>query len=164
MASSITWNPVPDDSMMLPGSSAALHVSTDRLGIVGAVNLEGVPGETWCGELDLGSLIGLSNVEQRFQEFSRHPGVRRDLNIVIADDVLWRDISTEVEAAELANLEDLAFVDMYRGKQVPAGHKSVTFNLTFRADDRSLTHEEVDGTVQQLIQRLQGRLQAKLRT
>lgn len=164
VASSVTWNPVPEDSMMLPGSSAALHVGTDRLGVVGSLNLDGVTGETWCGELDLGALVGLASVEQRFKEFSRQPSVQRDLNIVISNDVLWRDISSEVEGAELSNLEDLMFVDMYRGKQVPDGHKSVTFNLTFRAEDRSLTHEEVDATVQVLIERLQDRLQAKLRS
>ena len=164
LRSSVTWNPVPEDSSMIPGSTAALHISTDRLGIVGAVKLDGVTGETWCGELDLGSLIDHASVEQRFEEFSRQPGVRRDLNIVIADEILWRDISSEVEAAELNNLEDPTFVDMYRGKQVPTGHKSVTFNLTFRAGDRTLTHDEVDETVQELIERLQDRLQAKLRT
>ncbi|MGE4619658.1 MAG: phenylalanine--tRNA ligase subunit beta [Planctomycetota bacterium] len=159
-----TWNPVTEESLLLPGSSAALYISADRLGFVGAVKLDGVPGETWCGELDLGTLLDNAHSEQQFQEFSRHPGVRRDLNVVISDDVLWRDISAEVEAAELENLEDMTFVDMYRGKQVPAGHKSVTFTLTFRASDRSLTHEEVDATIQQLIQRLEDRLQAKLRT
>ncbi len=163
-ANSVTWNPVPGDSGLIAGSSAALHVATDRLGIVGSVNLDGITGETWCGELDLGSLIEYTTLDQRFEEFSRQPGVRRDLNIVISDDVLWRDISTEVEAAQLENLEDLTFVDLYRGKQVPDGHKSVTFNLTFRAGDRSLTHEEVDETVQQLIERLQERLQAQLRS
>ena len=162
--SSATWNPAPDDSGMLSGSSASLYVSTDRLGIVGAVQLDGVTGETWCGELDLGSLIDYAQVDLRYEEFSRQPGVRRDLNIVISDDILWRDISTEVEAAQLDNLEDLTFVDLYRGKQLPKGHKSVTFNLTFRAGDRTLTHEEVDETVQGLIKRLEERIQAKLRT
>ncbi|HIC23163.1 MAG TPA: hypothetical protein EYO84_07045, partial [Planctomycetes bacterium] len=154
----------PDDSGMLPGSSASLYVSTERLGIVGAVELDGVSGETWCGELDLGTLLDYAQFDLRYEEFSRQPGVRRDVNIVISDDILWRDISTEVEAAQLENLEDLTFVDLYRGKQLPKGHKSVTFNLTFRAGDRTLTHEEVDETVQGLIERLEERLQAKLRT
>lgn len=162
--SAVTWNPVTDGSGMVPGSSAALHNSTDQLGLVGAVKLDGVTGNTWCGELDLGSLIDGATVDLRYQEFSRQPGVRRDLNIVISDDVLWRDISSEVEAAQLDHLEDLTFIDLYRGKQVPKGHKSVTFNLIFRAGDRSLTHEEVDQTVQGLIERLEQRFQAKLRS
>ncbi|MBT5739405.1 MAG: phenylalanine--tRNA ligase subunit beta [Planctomycetes bacterium] len=162
--SASTWNPVSTSCGLAGGSCAALDFFSERLGLVGAAPLDGVTGETWCGELDLGTLIGHSEVKHRYREFSRHPGVRRDLNIVVEESVLWRDIASEVDAAEMANFEGLTFLDVYRGKQVTQGHKSVTFSVAFRAPDRSLTHEEVDEAIEGLMQRLAGRFQARLRT
>jgi len=162
--SASTWNPVSTSCGLARGSCAALDFFSERLGLVGAAPLDGVTGETWCGELDLGTLIGHSEVKHRYREFSRHPGVRRDLNIVVEESVLWRDIASEVDAAEMANFEGLTFLDVYRGKQVTQGQKSVTFSVAFRASDRSLTHEEVDEAIEGLMQRLSGRFQARLRT
>ena len=162
--SASTWNPISTSCGLAAGSGAALDFFSERLGLVGSAPLDGVTGETWCGELDLGTLIGHSEVEHRYREFSRHPGVRRDLNIVVEESVLWRDIASEVDAAELANFEALSFLDVYRGKQLTQGQKSVTFSVVFRAADRSLTHEEVDEAIEGLMQRLAGRFQARLRT
>jgi phenylalanyl-tRNA synthetase beta chain len=162
--SASTWNPISTSCGLAAGSGAALDFFSERLGLVGSAPLDGVTGETWCGELDLGTLIGHSEVEHRYREFSRHPGVRRDLNIVVEESVLWRDIASEVDAAELANFEALSFLDVYRGKQLTQGQKSVTFSVVFRAADRSLTHEEVDEAIEGLMHRLSGRFQARLRT
>jgi phenylalanyl-tRNA synthetase beta chain len=162
--SASTWNPISTSCGLAAGSGAALDFFSERLGLVGSAHLDGVTGETWCGELDLGTLIGHSEVEHRYREFSRHPGVRRDLNIVVEESVLWRDIASEVDAAELANFEALSFLDVYRGKQLTQGQKSVTFSVVFRAADRSLTHEEVDEAIEGLMHRLSGRFQARLRT
>jgi len=161
---SLSWSPVNDSSGFIPGSTAALSFSSDPVGLVGSVELEGIPGETWYGELDLGYLLDYARQEVRFSDFSRHPVITRDLNFVVSEDVLWRDISSEVDAADLAHLESRQFVDMYRGKQVASGHKSVTFSLTFRAPDRTLTHEEVDTSVNGLVDRLKARLKGELRT
>ena len=125
----MTWNPVASGSGLQEGSAAALDLASERLGIAGAIELDGVPGQTWCGELDLGTLVGHADIDHRYQEFSRQPGVRRDLNLVVEESVLWRDLSSEVEAADLADFEELSFVDVYRGKQVPEGRKSVTFSI-----------------------------------
>ena len=162
--SSMTWNPVSGGSGMLPETAAALDLSSERLGLLGAVCIDGVPGETWCGEMDLGTLIDHAEFSHRYSEFSRYPGVRRDLNIVVEESVLWRDISSEVESAQLDHFEELTFVDVYQGKQVPKGQKSVTFSMAFRASDRSLTREEVDESIDGLMQRLESRFQAQLRT
>ncbi|MDE0959736.1 MAG: phenylalanine--tRNA ligase subunit beta [Planctomycetota bacterium] len=163
-SSSTTWNPISTPCGLGVGSCASLDHSGERLGLVGSVSLDGVSGDSWCGELDLGTLIGHSEVEHRYREFSRQPGVRRDLNIVIEDSVLWRDIASEVDAAEMANFEALNFLDVYRGKQVAKGQKSVTFSVAFRAPDRTLTHEEVDVAIGGLMQRLENRFEAQLRT
>jgi len=149
---------------MLPETAAALDLSSERLGLLGAVCIDGVSGETWCGEMDLGTLIDHAEFSHRYSEFSRYPGVRRDLNIVVEESVLWRDISSEVESAQLDHFEELTFVDVYQGKQVPKGQKSVTFSMAFRASDRSLTREEVDESIVGLMQRLESRFQAQLRT
>ncbi|MGB1398256.1 MAG: hypothetical protein ACPG7R_10480, partial [Planctomycetota bacterium] len=148
----------------VPGSTAALSFSGEQIGLVGRVDVDDLGGETWYGELDLGYLLDQSIEDVKFSEFSRHPVITRDLNFVVSDEVLWRDLSSEIDAASLEHLESRRFIDMYRGKQVGQGRKSMTFSLTFRAADRTLTHEEIDQSVERLVGRLGEKLQAELRS
>ena len=60
-------------------------------------------------------------------------------------------------------LKDVALFDIYRGKGVAEGKKSVAFNLTLRADDRSLTSEEADADVRNVLELLASELNAVLR-
>ena len=60
-------------------------------------------------------------------------------------------------------LKEVSLFDIYRGKGVPEGKKSVAFNLTLRADDRSLTAEEADEDVKSILELLEKELGAVLR-
>ena len=60
-------------------------------------------------------------------------------------------------------LKDVALFDIYTGTGIPAGKKSVAFNLTLRADDRSLTAEEADADVKSILAALESELGARLR-
>lgn len=159
-----SWSPVGDGAGFIPGSTAALSFSGEQIGLVGKVDADDLGGETWYGELDLGYLLDQSSEDVRFSEFSRHPVITRDLNFVVSYEVLWRDLSSEIDAASLEHLESRRFIDMYRGKQVGQGRKSMTFSLTFRAANRTLTHEEIDQSVEKLVGRLGEKLQAELRS
>jgi len=158
------WTPIEGAAGGLePGRAAQLHLGGERVGLVGSVQLAGVPGEVWGGELHLDPLLSLARGELAFREFSRQPGIRRDLNVVVAEDLPWREVAETVRSLLLANLRELSFGDVYRGKQVPAGRKSVLFSLFFQGEERTLTSEEVDAEVQRLVRRLEGDFGAELR-
>ena len=91
------------------------------------------------------------------------PAIERDLSLVVSDDVQWHDISSLIEGLQLAAFDSVEYVGVFRGKQLSAGQKSLTLRLRFRAEDRTLTHEEVDAPVAQVVESCASQLNAELR-
>ena len=75
----------------------------------------------------------------------------------------WLELRDAVRATQPEHLEAVDYVAVFRGKQVDAGRKSVTVRLTFRAPDRTLTHEEADAAVEKVVAALVERFNAELR-
>ncbi len=158
-----TWTPHAGSAGgMIPGSAVQVNLGGEPVGLVGAVLLPGIAGEVWGGELYLDPILERAR-DLPFAEFSRHPGMRRDLNVVVAEDLLWQQLSDAVLSLTLENLQAVEFSDVYRGKQVPAGRKSVLFSLKFQGEDRTLTGEEVDREVERLVRYLGASFGAELR-
>jgi phenylalanyl-tRNA synthetase beta chain len=94
--------------------------------------------------------------------------VKRDLAIVVPENTKWEDIEKIAHQAIITSskdvpLEKLEFFDLYRGKQIPDGHKSIAFSLTFRHPSMTLASEAVDEVVQTVISALVKNLKATLR-
>ena len=75
----------------------------------------------------------------------------------------WAALESAVRGAAGPHLEAIQFFEEYRGRQVPAGRKSLHFGLTFRAADRTLTGEEVDQAMQAVIAACKLQFRAELR-
>ncbi|MBN1509071.1 MAG: phenylalanine--tRNA ligase subunit beta [Sedimentisphaerales bacterium] len=118
-----------------------------------------------CGaELDFDALLELKAGPIKIRPIPRYPAVERDLSIVVAEETAWADIAKAVGSSSPAELEDVRFVDIYRGKGIASGKKSVTLSLRFRDEDGTLTHETVDGYQAAIVQSLAQRAGAELRT
>jgi phenylalanyl-tRNA synthetase beta chain len=120
---------------------------------------------TPCGaELDFEELMALGSGSVRSKPIPRFPAVERDLSIVVAEQVAWADIALAVKDVAPVELEDVRFVDIYRGKGITPGAKSVTLSLRFRDEDGTLTHETVDLHQAAIIGSLNRAVGAELRT
>ena len=98
-----------------------------------------------CGaELDFDELMALAGGSVKIKPIPRFPAIERDLSIVVAEPIAWADIARAVQEVAPAELEEIRFVDIYRGKGITPGTKSVTLSLRFRDEDGTLTHETVD--------------------
>jgi phenylalanyl-tRNA synthetase beta chain len=118
-----------------------------------------------CGaELNFEMLVELKAGPVKIRPVPRFPAVDRDLSILVPQDTLWADIAKAVKAGSPAELEDVAFVDIYRGKGIPAEKKSVTLSLRFRDEDGTLTHEAVDAYQTAILNSLNKTVGAELRT
>ncbi|MFQ5653719.1 MAG: phenylalanine--tRNA ligase subunit beta [Planctomycetota bacterium] len=159
----IPWSPLAAPCGLAPGRAAALEQGGGRLGLAGAIELKGVTELSWCGEISLDPLLDLGIETRVYQEFSRLPGIRRDLNVVVGEELLWSEIEEELRAAGLEDLVRIDFTDLYQGKQVPDGKKSVTCSLLFKSDDRTLTNAEADERTERALTRLAERFGARLR-
>jgi phenylalanyl-tRNA synthetase beta chain len=118
-----------------------------------------------CGaELDFDGLMAVKAGPIKIRPIPRFPAIDRDLSIVVADVARWTDIAAAVQNAAPAELEEIQFVDIYRGKGIPAGQKSLTLSLRFRDEDGTLTHETVDAYQAKILDSLKGAVAAELRT
>ncbi len=120
---------------------------------------------TPCGaELDFDELMALKAGPIKIRPIPRFPAIDRDLSIVVAETTRWSDIAAAVQNAAPAELENVQFVDIYRGKGIPAGKKSLTLSLRFRDEDGTLTHETVDQYQAAILASLNKAVAAELRT
>ena len=137
-----------EEPFLHPGRAAAVSVGDAVVGWLGEVHP--LVCRTWdldgavAFELDLAPLLAAATVgEESYEDVTTFPAVYQDLAVVVPADTP----AAEVRAAVLAGGGDLLraaeVFDLYEGEQLGEGRKSLALNLEFRADDRTLTDEEV---------------------
>jgi len=115
-------------------------------------------------ELDFDRLADMQTPPGQVKAIPRFPAIQRDLSIVVADSVRWAQVLQVVKDCAPATLEDVEFVELYSGKGIETGKKSMTFSLSFRDSDGTLTHEAVDMVQADIVRGLQKTLAAQLRS
>lgn len=139
-----------------------------ELGIMGEVHPEvadkyGIGTRCYAAELMFNTVTELSDLEKVFTPLPKYPATSRDIALLVDEDVLVGDIENVIRAAGTEILRDVKLFDIYRGKQVEEGKKSVAFNLTYRHNDRTLTDEDVNAAHGKVLQALKDNLDAVLR-
>ncbi len=114
--------------------------------------------ELWLDPL----LAGYQSVPQ-LTPLPKYPAVRRDLSLLVTDAVRYQQIESLVGELRLDALEAVDYVTTYRGKPLEKGSKSVTFTLSFRKPDGTLTSGEVDERVSRVVELAKTKLNATLR-
>ena len=112
-------------------------------------------------ELEIDALLSDSVVE--FQELSRYPAIRRDLAIVVDETVAARDVENGVVESAGKLLSDLQLFDVYTGKGVESGRKSLAMGLTLQDFSRTLTDNEVEELIAGILSHLGKKFGATLR-
>ncbi|MDQ7780162.1 MAG: phenylalanine--tRNA ligase subunit beta, partial [Planctomycetota bacterium] len=112
------------------GSAIAdVVLGADPAGVLGEVRLTGEKGgdssPVFALEVDFSILAAKAVVEGKYRRFSRLPAVVRDLAYVVAEETRWRSVEESVRAVAPPYLEDVRLFDEYRGKNIPAGSKSI---------------------------------------
>jgi phenylalanyl-tRNA synthetase beta chain len=115
------------------------------------------------GELDLTLLETSAELVPQSVPLAQFPAIDRDLNFVVDEAVTWEDLESVVSAAAGPLLERVGFGGQYRGKQIEAEKKSYLVTLSYRAPDRTLTADEIDGWQKKVIDACGSRLGARLR-
>jgi phenylalanyl-tRNA synthetase beta chain len=98
-----------------------------------------------AGELDVDLLVATSDRAVQFEPFSVQPVAHSDIALVVDADVPAASVEAALREGAGRLLETLTLFDVYVGDQVGQGRKSLAYRLTFRAPDRTLTTEEVNG-------------------
>lgn len=152
-----------------PGRVAAVfNASEDCLGFIGQIHPLvaknfGVDGELYCAELSFDELMLAKGADPEYVPLPKFPSVTRDIAVVCDEAVTVGALEAAIRKGAKGLLKEVALFDIYRGKGVDDGKKSVAFNLVLRADDRSLTGEEADADVQSILETLKTDCGAVLR-
>jgi phenylalanyl-tRNA synthetase beta chain len=127
-----------------------------------AKNLK-LPSSVYLFEFDFSRLIAaFSEAGKRFRHLPRFPALRRDLAIIVPENISAKDVKQGILKGGKW-LERVDFFDLYRGKGMLPGYKSLAFSLVFRASDRTLTDKEVDQVQEKIVNLLKIDLGASIR-
>ena len=120
--------------------------------------------QVYAAEIELEELAGLLKEARTLQPIPKFPSIERDLSVMVDSGCLWADILEVIKSGSPAQLEDIKFVEIYRGKGIPKEKKSITLSLRFRDDDGTMTHETVNEFEAAIVEKLKTQLHAELRT
>ena len=117
-------------------------------------------------EIDASKLVPLRSRTNKFTHLAEYPETDYDISMLFDSGVKWTDIYDAILGQKKASalLKDASFVDEYRGKQIPAGKKSVTIRLTIGSGEKTLTSQEIESAANQVMKKLEKKLGAELRT
>src|SRR3989338_2487219 len=114
-------------------------------------------------EIDFDAVVERADLTTAFRKLPLYPSAVRDMAVVVDEQVSWADIEKCIAESGLQYLESVEVFDLYRGKQIPSGKKSLAFRLYFRAPDRTLRGEEANEMHKLVEERLGSALGAVLR-
>lgn len=141
----------------------------DEIGIMGEIHPDvaenyGMDGvRIYCCEIMFDTIIRHANTEVVYTPLPKYPSTSRDIALLVEEDVQVGDIIDVIKAVDDTILEDVQLFDVYRGKQVEEGKKSVAFTLTYRDKNKTLTDDDVAAVHSKVLEALNEKINAVLR-
>ncbi len=157
------------DGSALDGTAAARLLAGGRdVGAFGmlspkVIEARDLPPSVFVFDIELDPLVGLLAATGTFADLPRYPKARRDVALVVDERTSAGNILGEIDSSEEPLLTGVDVFDVYRGKQVPGGKKSIGFTLTYMSRERTLTDAEVDEAQARIVARLVEKFGASLR-
>jgi len=163
------------DMQFVPAKHPALHPGQtaeilsqqgDKIGWLGMLHptLEkqlGFDTQVFLFELDQDLL--LNKQIPKFRPLSKYPSVRRDIALIVKEEVAVSEIINCIKGCAEQTLQDIVVFDIYRGKGVEEGSKSVALSLVIQDFSQTLTDSEIDAIFSGLLETLTTKISAKLR-
>ncbi|MCA9290550.1 MAG: phenylalanine--tRNA ligase subunit beta [Phycisphaerales bacterium] len=159
----------PDDGRPWLAPGARVRLDGEDLGWIGVISrdvrgLVDLGHDTIAAELTIPALYARDAADPEARPLPAFPAIARDISAIVDESVAWRDVERTVADLALDHHEATQFVTTFRGKQIPAGRKSLTLRIVFRAPDRTLTHDEVTPQADAVMRTLTERLNAEIRS
>lgn len=151
------------------GRAASLMLHGEPIGVLGEIHPKvrehfDISSERVClAEVDLERLLNQVKLERYYEPIPRFPAVERDIALIIDAAVPAERIKELIEKTGGAWLKKITLFDLYRGEQIPKEKKSLAYSLTYQADDRTLTDEEVNRVHEKIQRTLEQELGAQVR-
>lgn len=151
-----------------PTQAVIVRDGDQVLGSLGAVHPEtlkafGIKQPVFFLEIDLECLMRLPRKPKQFSALPKYPSVKRDINLVVPDTFAAGDLLTAIQNQQQKYLESVEIFDVYRGKPIQTGHKSVALSLTYRSATATLDDQTVDKVHNKIVTTLMTEFNASYR-
>ncbi|MBO5310287.1 MAG: phenylalanine--tRNA ligase subunit beta [Clostridia bacterium] len=154
-------------SFLHPYRSASIIANGKAIGVMGQVAYDiseelSITPHTFVAEIDYDAFAEMFRNGFAYKPVSKHPSIKRDLAVVVQEGITSGQVVDVIKNAS-KKVATATLFDVYRGDKLPAGSKSLAFNLVFEAGEDPITHEEVDAQIKKILNRLNALLGATLR-
>lgn len=142
-----------------PGRSAVIYAGETPIGYLGEVHPTvqknyDIGTRTYVAKLLIDEMQPLAQTEITYQPLPKFPAITRDLSLVCADKVPVGDLQAAMKNAVGNILEQITLFDVYKGEQIAAGMKSVSFSIRMRSHEGTLTDEQADAAMKRVLKAL----------
>jgi phenylalanyl-tRNA synthetase beta chain len=117
----------------------------------------------FLAELNLDQLLARRNTSKSFKALPQFPAIRRDVAMLVSEATTHEAVLQTVKQTKPVNLESVELFDVFRGKNVPEGQKSLAYALIYRSPEKTLTDVEVNSAHIKIVEALKSQLHATVR-
>ncbi len=158
----------PDDPYYTPGTGVTLYSGDIILGTIGQVDQDvtdafGIKDRVFAFDLSFPALLQASSDKKAFKSLPRYPSVERDIAIILPEDIPSVALLDKVSGQDIPILEDIRIFDVYKGKPIPKGYRSIGLRFKYRATDYTLSDSEVASVHTPLVNVILEDFKARLR-
>ena len=150
------------------GKTAAILLNGKQIGLITELNPK------LYGKLDINNKVGIFEFsltelnkvytdEMAYLAIPKFPSLDLDVSMIIDKQILWAEVKNLVLGVEKDLIRKIKIFDVYEGKNIPAGKKSIAFRIEYRSDDKTLTMEEVQIIQQKVLKTLEDKFAAQIR-
>ncbi len=160
MRERVEYDPEAGKPYLHPGRQALIRYQGKELGYLGEVHPQvtdayHIGTRVYVAVLDMTELTPLATFERKYEGLTRFPAVTRDLSMVVPKEIRVGQLEAVILQRGGKILESCELFDLYEGEQIGEGFKSVAYSLTFRAKDRTLEDNDVNGAMKKILNGLQ---------
>ncbi len=151
-----------------PGKTAKICIGKDVVATLGEIHPEvsenyDISSRVYVAEISMDKLVKYARVERKYVEVPKYPAVERDIAMLIDESIEVAQIEKIITRKAKKILEEAKLFDVYRNEKLGDKKKSVAYSLKFRAKDRTLTDDEINKAMEEIIAELEKTFGAELR-
>lgn len=156
----IEYDPKAGKNFLHPGRQALISYKGSVLGYLGEVHPEVADNyelgvKTYIAVIDMPNVLPFASFDRKYVGLAKYPAVSRDISMVVPKEIMVGQIEAMISQRGGKILESLSLFDIYEGSQIKEGYKSVAYNITFRAKDRTLNEDDINGAMKKILNGLE---------
>ncbi len=156
-----TTNNIPKE--LHPNTSATITIDNKEIGIIGKINPTITKDDIYVSEINLDKLLAIKTSKMSFKELNKYPSIIKDLAFIVNKDIEAQDIVKEIKKSGSSKLQNIEIFDVYTGNNIDKNKKSLAFKLTFTDNSKTLTEEEINISINKIINDISKKFNAILR-